>query len=89
VPIGRRGNGHAAVITNPGERGVVLAGRRIDPVELLDIVRDDHAGHDALGRCDPHRAVDLMARRRGMRALVDIVMCDVLEQRRPTHTAAG
>jgi hypothetical protein len=36
----------------------VLLRRLADGVELLHIARDDDAGHRALDRRDPHRAVD-------------------------------
>ena len=79
IVLGRQDD--AAVIADPGQGGAVLARRRIDPIELLDVVGDDHAGHDALGERDPHRSIDQVSRRRGVRARVHVVMRDVLEQR--------
>jgi hypothetical protein len=55
--------------------------RRVLHRHLLDVVREDDAGDRPLRPGDAHGAVDQVARGGRVRALRDVVVRDVLEQR--------
>ena len=67
--------------TDARVHGAVLTRRRLDGLFGLQVVGQDDAGDCALVARDAHRAVDEVARLRGHRGHVHVLVCDVLEQR--------